>query len=120
MGLSTEKSYVHKIFLDCVNQHGYSNDSVWQGKIPITVPVKSDMATTITLPPVSSSERNRLLTADSIRRRALERLYERRETVKNLIAALEGYQSARETRLAQCIAMPPIPKSQSGFSRSQI
>ena len=58
------------------------------------------MATTITLPPVSSSERNRLVAADAIRRRALERLYERRETVKTLIAALEGYQRSRETRLA--------------------
>ena len=78
------------------------------------------MATTITLPPVSSTERNRLLAADSIRRRALERLYERRETVRNLIVALEGYQRSRETRLAQCVALSATPTSPSSFSRSQI
>ena len=78
------------------------------------------MATTLTLPPVSSSERNRLLAADSIRRRALERLYERRETVRTLIAALEEYQRSRETRLAQCIAITALPTSQSGFVRSRI
>jgi hypothetical protein len=116
----TEKSYICKIFLDCVNPHRYPNVSVKQRKYPIPVPVKTDMATTLTLPPVCSSERNRLLSADSIRRRALERLYERRETVENLIIALEGYQRARETRLAQCIALPPIPTSQSGFFRSRI
>jgi hypothetical protein len=78
------------------------------------------MATTITLPPVSSSERNRLLTADSIRRRALERLYERRETVRTLIAALESYQQSRETRLAQCITFTATAMSLSSFSRSRI
>ena len=79
------------------------------------------MATTITLPPVSSAERNRLLAADSIRRRALERLYERRETVRTLIAALEGYQRAREMRMAQCIAFTTSQRmSQSSFSRSRI
>ena len=78
------------------------------------------MATTITLPPVSSAERNRLLQADSIRRRALDRLYERRETVRTLIAALEDYQRSRETRLAQCISLTAIPMSPSGFSRSRI
>ena len=55
------------------------------------------------------------------RRRALERLYERRETVRTLIAALEGYQRSRETRLAQCITLTAIPAmSQSSFSRSRI
>ena len=80
------------------------------------------MATTITLPPVSSVERNRLLAAESIRRRALERLYERRETVRTLIAALEGYQHARQARLAQCISLTAIPSSssRSDFSRSRI
>jgi hypothetical protein len=78
------------------------------------------MATTITLPPVSSTERTRLLAADSIRRRALERLYERRETVRALIAALEGYQNTREMRLAECIAFTATQTSQSGFSRSRI
>jgi len=79
------------------------------------------MATTLTVPPVSSADRNRLLAADSIRRRALERLYERRETVRSLIAALEDYQRSRETRLAQCIALTAISSTYpSGFSRSRI
>ena len=78
------------------------------------------MATTIILPPVASIERNRLIAADDIRRRALERLYERRETVRTLIAALEGYQRSRETRLAQCISLTAISSSGlSGFSRSR-
>ena len=55
----------------------------------------------------------------SIRRRALERLYERRETVRTLIAALEGYQSSREARLAECITLTPST-SRSSFSRSRI
>ena len=76
------------------------------------------MATTTPLPPVSSAERNRLLAADVIRRRALERLYERRETVRTLIAALESYQHSRETRLAQCISLT-ISSYPSGFSRSR-
>jgi len=76
------------------------------------------MATTIILPPVTSAERNRLLAADDIRRRALERLYERRETVRTLIAALESYQRSRETRLAQCISLT-YPSSPSGFSLSR-
>jgi hypothetical protein len=79
------------------------------------------MSTTITLPPVFSAEPNRLLAADSIRRRALERLYERRETVRTLIAALEDYQRSRDTRLAQCIALTAISSTcPSGFSRSRI
>ena len=87
---------------------------------PTTVPEVSYMATTITLPAVSSSERNRLLSVDSVRRRALERLYERREAVKNLICALEGYQGSREARLAQCVTLGAIPTSPSSFSRSRI
>jgi hypothetical protein len=38
-----------------------------------------------------------------MRRRALERLYGRREAVLALIDALEEYQRSRSTRLAPCI-----------------
>jgi hypothetical protein len=38
---------------------------------------------------------------DSIRNRALDRLYERREAVHQLIRDLEGYQKLREARLAR-------------------
>jgi hypothetical protein len=78
------------------------------------------MATTITLPPAYSFERNRLLAVDPIRRRALERLYQRREAVKNLISALEEYQRTRAARLERCVAPDAIPTSLSGFSRLRI
>ena len=38
-----------------------------------------------------------------MRRRALERLYERREAVLDLINSIEGYQRTRNMRLAQCV-----------------
>jgi len=47
-------------------------------------------------------ERNRFTGSDSIRRRALERLYERRATVDELIDSLERYQQHRQ-QAAQCI-----------------
>ena len=40
-------------------------------------------------------ERNRFTGSDAIRRRALERLYERRATVDELIDSLERYQQQR-------------------------
>jgi hypothetical protein len=57
----------------------------------------------IALPPASSVERNRLLSVDAIRRRALERLYERREVVEDLIQSLEDYKRCNQTRKAECI-----------------
>ena len=75
------------------------------------------MATTITLPPTSSTERNQLLAVDTVRRRALERLYERREAVQNLISALETYQQSRQARLAQCLTFSSHRTSPSSFAR---
>jgi hypothetical protein len=75
---------------------------------------------TITLPNTSTEERSRLLSTDFIRTRALDRLYERREAVQNLIRALEDYQRSRQARLAQCITFPVLPTCLSDFSRSQI
>jgi hypothetical protein len=43
------------------------------------------------LPHSTSTERSRLLSVCAIRSRALERLYERREIVDNLIRSLESY-----------------------------
>ena len=51
------------------------------------------------LPTSISSYHERV--TDDIRRRALERLYERRATVDELILVLERYQ--RERQLAPCI-----------------
>jgi hypothetical protein len=60
----------------------------------------------ISLPSPTSAERISLLSADSIRRRALERLYERRDAVDSLIQSLEDYQRARVgRRKADCIAI---------------
>jgi len=56
---------------------------------------------TITLPPSTSSERSRLLAVDLMRRRALERLYERRTVVDTLIQSLEEYRELREARLSR-------------------
>ena len=55
---------------------------------------------TITLPQSNSPERSRLLAVDVVRRRALDRLYERRAAIETLISSLEEYQSLRETRAA--------------------
>ncbi len=53
--------------------------------------------TPIPLPAADASERSRLLVVDVIRRRALQRLYERRNAVDLLIQSLEDYQRARKS-----------------------
>ena len=63
------------------------------------------------LPLASSAERSRLLCVDSLRRRALERLYERRAAVDELIQSLERYQSANEGRRAPVIEFTAGSKS---------
>lgn len=56
--------------------------------------------------PSSSEERSRLLSANFIRHRALERLYERRAAVENLIRSLEDYQHCSEApQRAACIEL---------------
>jgi hypothetical protein len=50
-----------------------------------------------------NERRDRLaLPADSVRRRALARLYERRHAVENLINSLERYQQAQRRVRANC------------------
>ena len=56
---------------------------------------------TMVLPHTFTEERSRLLSMDLIRSRALDRLYQRRDGVQNVIRALEGYQKSREARMAQ-------------------
>jgi hypothetical protein len=58
----------------------------------------------ILLPAADDSERSRLLAVDMIRRRALERLYQRRNAVENLIQSLEDYQRVREARTASAVS----------------
>jgi hypothetical protein len=57
---------------------------------------------------------------DLIRSRALDRLYERREAVQNLIRALEDYQKSREERMAQCISFSSLRKCSSDSAQLQI
>ena len=61
-----------------------------------------------TLPATSSAERSRLLNVNALRRRALERLYERRAAVDDLIQSLERYQDSTEGRRAPCIQFSAV------------
>ena len=49
-------------------------------------------------------------TADHIRRRALERLYERRAAVDELIVLLERYQDTQQQSLAPCVPITAMRK----------
>jgi hypothetical protein len=60
--------------------------------------------TTIVQARAFTEERNRLMSTDLIRDHTLDHLYERREAVRNLIRALEGYQKSREARVARSTA----------------
>lgn len=64
----------------------------------------------ITLPAPSSAERIRLLSVDVIRRRALERLYERRDAVQDLIRSLEGYAQCHKACAAECVELSVVRK----------
>ena len=55
------------------------------------------------LPAPDTEERIRLLSLDTIRSRALERLYERRSAVDKLIQSLEDYERSRKFRGAPCV-----------------
>jgi hypothetical protein len=63
----------------------------------------------ISLPAPSSPERRRLIFADFIRTRALDRLYARKAAVEDLIRALEDYQRNHSSLGAECIefSVPP-------------
>ena len=62
--------------------------------------------TTIAHPRAFTEEGSRLMPIDLIHNRALDRLYERREAVQNLIRALEDYQQFRQTRMARSVETP--------------
>ena len=74
----------------------------------------------LTLPSHVSAERSRLMPVDVLRRQALARLYERRETVDNLIRSLEDYQRAKVTTQAVCLDISARRKCSSSFAQSQI
>ena len=78
------------------------------------------LMTLTALPTSSSPERSRLLALNLIRERTLERLYERRAAVDDLIRSLEEYQRANEPRKAECAELSAErTKCWSGFSQSQ-
>ncbi|GEM_PF-2749938 len=74
----------------------------------------------LTLPSPASAERSRLLPVDILRRQALARLYERRETVENLIRSLEDYQRSQDENRSACIAINARRKCSSSSARLQI
>ena len=62
----------------------------------------------IELPRTTSAERSRLLSVDDVRTRALERLYQRREVISDLIESLEDYQRIKRIREANCIQLSAV------------
>lgn len=73
------------------------------------------------LPAPASAERYRRLCVDSLRQQALDRLYQRRDVLENLIGALENYQSSRDSRKAECIDISAfVQKYSSGSAQSRI
>jgi hypothetical protein len=58
------------------------------------------MTNPIVIPSAFSADRTRLLLTNVIRQRALDRLYQRRTAVDDLIRSLEDYQRIREVRFA--------------------
>lgn len=58
---------------------------------------------TLALPADASIERSRLIPAEFIRRRALDRLYERKAAIEDLIRSLEDYERVNRPRAAECV-----------------
>lgn len=71
----------------------------------------------LTLPSPASAERSRLMPVEVLRRQALERLYERRETVDNLIRSLEDYQRAQSQTRPPCVEISSRRKCLSSFAQ---
>lgn len=68
------------------------------------------MTNPIVMPSPFSADRRRLLSANVIRRRALDRLYERRASIEDLIRSLEDYQRFREIRVAGGMPLTALEK----------
>ena len=69
------------------------------------------------LPSTCTEERSRRLSVDALRHRALERLYERRAAVDELIQSLERYQEAQNSRRAPVIDFTVAAKLWSDSAR---
>ena len=68
------------------------------------------MLATLTFPTSSYEQRHQLRVSEGIRRRALNRLYERRATVDELISVLERYQDQQSGALAPCVEITAVRK----------
>jgi hypothetical protein len=78
------------------------------------------MAMALALPAPSTAERNRLLSVDALRRRALERLYLRKAAVDDLIRSLEDYQTAAQPARAEVLPFTAGRKCSSSSAQSRI
>ena len=76
--------------------------------------------TPLVLPPPASTERSRVLPVDDLRREALARLYQRRDTVDTLIRSLEDYQRSQARAGAICVDITARRKCSSNSARLQI
>jgi hypothetical protein len=74
----------------------------------------------LALPSPTSAERSRTESVNMLRRQALERLYQRRKTVDNLIRSLEDYTEAKTHRGTVCVDISVARKLSSDFVQSQI
>lgn len=72
------------------------------------------------LPSPASAERSRLMPVEVLRRQALDRLYERRETVDNLIRSLENYQRKQTQPRPACVEISSRRKCGSDYAQSRI
>jgi hypothetical protein len=66
--------------------------------------------TKLTTTPRSASKRSRTADSETIRRRALERLYQRKSIVDELIESLERYEQSRAIRLPSGISVSGMRK----------
>ena len=69
------------------------------------------------IPAAASIERSRLIPNDFIRRRALERLYERKAAVEDLIRSLEGYERTTHPKMGRCVPFSAQLKCSSDCAR---
>jgi len=58
----------------------------------------------------STAERSRSLASDHVRQRALQRLYEKKAAVEELIWSLEQYQNTQQKHRAECVEINAAPR----------
>ena len=68
------------------------------------------MTSPIALPSLASSERDRITSVHALRKTTLNRLYERRAAVDDLIRSLEDYLRCAEGREPVCVEFSVVRK----------